>query len=63
MAIHKVKSMFKYVLKSFYWPCNHGLGQPYVYYYTSEDFFLYKTTVDKWTIHHFSRQNELLGGT
>ena len=35
----------------------------YVYicdYYTSEEFFLYKTTLDKWTIHHFSRQNELL---
>ena len=32
-------------------------------YYTSEEFFLYKTTVDKWTIHHFSRQNELLTGT
>ena len=30
------------------------------YYYTSEEFFLYKITVDKRTIHHFSRQNELL---
>ena len=29
------------------------------FYYTSEEFFLYKTTVDKWTIHHFSRQKEL----
>ena len=34
-----------------------------VYYYTSEEFFLYKITVDKRTIHHFSRQNELLTGT
>ena len=33
------------------------------YYYTSEEFFLYKITVDKRTIHHFSRQNELLTGT
>ena len=33
------------------------------YYYTSEEFFLYKFTVDKRTIHHFSRQNELLTGT
>ena len=32
------------------------------YYYTSEEFFLYKITVDKQTIHHFSRQNELLTG-
>ena len=32
-------------------------------YYTSEEFFLYKITVDKRTIHHFSRQNELLTGT
>mgnify|MGYP003688351155 CR=1 FL=1 len=31
-------------------------------YYTSEEFFLYKITVDKWTIHHFTRQNELLTG-
>ena len=37
---------------------------PYIlYYYTSEEFFLYKITVDKWTIHHFTRQNELLTGT
>ena len=34
-----------------------------IYYYTSEEFFLYKITVDKRTIHHFSRQNELLTGT
>ena len=33
------------------------------FYYTSEEFFLYKITVDNWTIHHFSRQNELLTGT
>ena len=33
------------------------------FYYTSEEFFLYKITVDKRTIHHFSRQNELLTGT
>ena len=33
-----------------------------VYYYTSEEFFLYKITIDKWTIHHFTRQNELLTG-
>ena len=32
-------------------------------YDTSEEFFLYKSTVDKWTFHHFSRQNELLTGT
>ena len=32
-------------------------------YYTSEEFFLYKITVDKQTIHHFSRKNELLTGT
>ena len=32
------------------------------YYYTSEEFILYKTTADKWTIHHFSRRNELLTG-
>ena len=32
-------------------------------YYTSEEFFLYKIAVDKRTIHHFSRQNELLTGT
>ena len=41
-------------------------GQPrsiYRFYYTSEEFFLYKITVDKRTIHHFSRQNELLTGT
>ena len=25
-----------------------------IYYYTSEEFFLYKTTVDKWTIQHFT---------
>ena len=31
-------------------------------YYTSEEFFLYKITVDKSTIHHFTRQNELLTG-
>ena len=30
-----------------------------VYYYTSEKFFLYKTTVDKWAIHYFNPQNEL----
>ena len=34
-----------------------------VNYYTSEEFFLYKITVDKRTIQHFSRQNELLTGT
>ena len=34
-----------------------------MFYYTSEEFFLYKITVDKRTIHHFSRQNELLTGT
>ena len=33
-----------------------------IYYYTSEEFFLYKITVDKWTIHLFTRQNELLTG-
>ena len=35
------------------------------FYYTSEEFFLYKTSVDKWTtgIHHFTWQNELLTGT
>ena len=32
-------------------------------YHTSEEFFLYKITVNKRTIHHFSRQNELLAGT
>ena len=31
-------------------------------YYTSEEFFLYKITVDKRTIHPFTRQNELLTG-
>ena len=31
-------------------------------YNTSEEFFLYKITVDKWTIHHFTRRNELLTG-
>ena len=31
-------------------------------YYTSEEFFLYKITEDKWTIHHFTRQNELFTG-
>ena len=31
-------------------------------YYTSEEFYLYKITVDKSTIHHFTRQNELLTG-
>ena len=25
-----------------------------LYYYTSEEFFLYKSTVDKWTIQHFT---------
>ena len=35
----------------------------YTFYYTSEEFFLYRITVDKLTIHHFSRQNELLTGT
>ena len=25
-----------------------------LFYYTSEEFFLYKTTVDKWTIQHFT---------
>ena len=34
-----------------------------IIYYTSEEFFLYKITVDKRTIHHFSWQNELLTGT
>ena len=34
-----------------------------LYYYTSEEFFLYKITVDKRTSHHFSWQNELLTGT
>ena len=38
-------------------------GDNKVVYYTSEEFFLYKITVDKRTIHHFSRQNELLTGT
>ena len=33
------------------------------YYYSSEDFFLYKTTVDKRTIHHFTPKNELLTGS
>ena len=33
-----------------------------IYYYTSEEFLLYKITVDKLTIHHFTRQNELLTG-
>ena len=28
-------------------------------YYTSEEVFLYKTLVDKWTIYHFTPQNEL----
>ena len=32
------------------------------YYYTSEEFILYKTTADKWTIHHFTPRNELLTG-
>ena len=32
-------------------------------YYTSEEFFLYNTTVDKWTIHHFTPQKELLTGS
>ena len=43
----------------------HQYGENiYIYiYYTSEEFFLYKMTVDKQTIHHFSRQNELLTGT
>ena len=41
-----------------------GSSVPYsYYYYTSEELFLYKITVDKRTIHHFSRQNELLTGT
>ena len=34
-----------------------------MFYYTSEEFFLYKITVDKRTIHHFCWQNELLTGT
>ena len=44
--------------------CNMTWESGYIlYYYTSEEFFLYKITVDKRTIHHFSRQNELLTGT
>ena len=31
--------------------------------YTSEEFFLYDTTVYKWTIQHFAAQNELLTGS
>ena len=31
--------------------------------YTSEEFFLYKTTADNSTIHHFTRQNERLTGS
>ena len=28
-------------------------------YYTSEEFFLYKSTVDKWTIQHFSLEKTI----
>ena len=38
-------------------------GFMFAYYYASEEFYLYKTTVDKWTIHHFTPQNELLTGS
>ena len=43
--------------------CSVPFQRNRINYYTSEEFFLYKITVDKRTIHHFSRQNELLTGT
>ena len=31
-------------------------------YYTLEEFFIYKTIVEKWTNHHVTPQNDLLTG-
>ena len=45
---------------------NKGLySDPFThsYYYTSEELFLCKITVEKWTIHHFTPQNEVLTGS